>query len=116
MSGTTKQTIEVDVPDGRFAFAMTCDIEPDKWADHRIYWPSGFRTSYDHSTLAARGVVIPTPPRAFRKGDTVEHCHGGRRIVMDVLDDGKVLRIADGTVLGRLVLASDYTLHTAVDA
>ena len=117
MSGTTKQTIEVDVPDGRFAFAMTCTIEPDKYGDHSIYWPSGSNGWYSPSALAARGVEIPTPPRGFRKGDTVRYTNGiSEYLVLDVLDDGKTLRTDNGGDLGVCRRASEFTLVKAVDA
>ena len=118
MSGTTKQTIEVDVPDGQFAFAMTCAIEPDEYGDHSIYWPSGSNGWYSLGALAARGVVIPTPQRAFRKGDTVRWSYQkfGAYPVLDVLDDGNTLRVDDGSRFGDLDAASEFTLVKAVDA
>ena len=117
MSGTTKQTVEVDVPDGRFAFAMTCAIEPDEYGDHGVYWPNGAMFSYFPVMLAERGVEIPTPPRGFRKGDTVRFMNGSvKYLVLDVLDNGEVLRISNGTRLGSIHYASRCTLLKAVDA
>ena len=118
MSGTTKQeAIVVGVPDGQFAFAMTCAIEPDEYGDHSIYWPSGSSGWYSPSALAARGIVIPTPPRKFRKGDTVQYDDGVREYsVLDVLDDGKVLRCTDGDEVGFVKYAHLFTLVKAVDA